>query len=309
MQPISYLKVLLGITLFGVMSGGLIATVTGNFWLGYTLPLVGGLGCAVLIYKIIIKPQIEKAKRKNFGIGIKKSDKKISILIWLCIGFAVVCLMVGSLAGNQTASILGIVGFMSAGFIGIGYSNVLQFRSWRLNRKSSKLPLSYRIKKMKPYITNQDGKKLSITGRGEILFLSFLTWLVVLILCTEYLKINPVTEFEIASAGGFVVMGSLIRIYLSRKKRRMIVRFTPPPILEKYYFISCSVIITVVLSLTPLGWAIGVPIGLVIFGVVYLRAVRGRGFKKSGSSGSFKIHKHGWSRFENNFRRSRKFSF
>jgi hypothetical protein len=212
--------------------------------------------------------------------------KKAFILIWLFLGGEIITACISAIIPNTM--ILPIVFMAGLAVTCWGYWWHGAIKRYMFNRRKNPLNLTTRLKRSKFRIENQDGKKLSITGRSEILFFSFLTWLVLLVCCIFYLKINPVTEFEIAGVGGFAVMGSLVGLYFSRRKRRMIVKFTPSAKITKVGFVLAPSLLWLLMiwgssSFTADGWKLGLIFGgalAIPFWLGLALKVRQTGFKK-----------------------------
>ncbi len=252
------------------------------------------------------------------------NDKILVLLVWI---FMVIFFSSAGLSvifpSNNWLGIMLIAGFAWGG---VGLFWMWSYRYTRRNlNKDSKNPLSWktRIKRTKVYAVNQDGKRLSLTGKTEVTALTILTWLITEIFCGVELKLNYILSFEVACIAGFLVLGSLIALYFSRRKRRMIERFVPPARITKVGFILAPSLFWLIVILgssqfTTNGWLVGVPFGGIIAGWFWIRLalrVRKTGWKKFSWSDALKTvskstrNYNAMSRWANKVIKSKKVSF
>ncbi|MDE1816578.1 MAG: hypothetical protein KGI11_08475 [Thaumarchaeota archaeon] len=221
-------------------------------------------------------------------------DKRLVLAIWILLGlsFVVIPVLHVVMKSNYLFGV-DLLLCVSLGLMTIAWSYKKRYEFWKLNKERRKNPLSWktRLKRAKkPVIKNRDGKTLSLSGRGEIVFLTILTWIVVEGLCVVGLKLDPVTSFEVACIAGFTVLGSLIALYFSRRKRRMIEKFRPKPRITKVGFVVAPLLMWLVVffgtGVTGFGsdrWTVGLLLGGVLAGLMWVGAglrVRKTGWKK-----------------------------
>lgn len=251
-------------------------------------------------------------------------DKRLVLAIWILLGLAFIVIPVlyvitKSIYLFGVDLLLGV----SLGLMTIAWSHKKRYEFWKLNKDRRKNPLSWktRLKRAKkPIIKNSDGKTLSLTGRGEIIFLTILAWLVFEII-SIVLKINYITSFEIACSTGFAVLGSLIALYFSRRKRRMMEKFVPLPRHSKAGYAFGAMLIGFIFGYMSLifilqniaGSLIGWSVVSGIVGLKFYLEGRKRGYKKFDwndvASGIGKMKGGAFSRWARNVSKSRKISF
>lgn len=221
------------------------------------------------------------------------NDKFLVLLIWIFMG--VLFSSTGLSVVFPSVYWIVVMFLAGLGWSGVGLYLMWSYRYtyWKLNKDRRKNPLSWktRLKRAKkPVIKNRDGKTLSLSGRGEVVFLTILTWIVVEGLCV-YLKVNYVISFGFACIAGFVVLGSLIGLYFSRRKRRMIEKFRPKARITKVGFVVAPLLMwlvvffgTGVTGFDSDRWTVGMLLGGVLASLMWIGA-------------SLRVRKTGWKKF------------
>lgn len=210
--------------------------------------------------------------------------KRVAILIWALIAGALIsaCFIL-----LTPVAVLPTMTFsVGLGAVGLAMSYYYRYQNWTLNRRKNLLPLSYRIKKTRPYVMTSEGHMITLTSRCVIAFLTILTWIITEFVCVS-LKLDYVLSFVIACVAGAFVLFSLIGLWISRKRNGKIIKFVPKPKVTRVGIVTVPLLLLGIMGLPfwfePNGWIVGIGIGGIPAGLLALGMalhVKKSGWKK-----------------------------
>ena len=101
--------------------------------------------------------------------------------------------------------------------------SIRNYRIWKLNRKPISRRTLLNFKAWKPEVRDMEGNDITLTSRGVIAFLTVVSWFLFYFI-GDWIKLDAVSDFILAGVGGTIVLGALVGLYFSRRKRKMIIK-------------------------------------------------------------------------------------